>query len=133
MRHKNEDIIKLLKSNLKGEWKEGSRGFRIRNRLHLEYGERFDWPDPKAPEAPPDAEIFCHALRDHVGILCDGTVVPCCLDADGVMALGNLFTQPLRDIIGTDRAKAIYDGFTAHRAAEELCRRCGYARRFRKP
>ena len=131
----NEGILQKLHAAFPGEWPPSHReSVRLsRDRVFLEWGERFDWPDPKAPEAPPDAEIFCHALRDHVGILCDGTVVPCCLDADGVMALGNLFTQPLRDIVGTDRAKAIYDGFTAHRAAENLCRRCGYARRFRKP
>ena len=45
-----------------------------------------------------------------------------------------MMAQPLKscldDIMSTDKARAIYDGFSARRAAEELCRRCGYARRF---
>jgi radical SAM protein with 4Fe4S-binding SPASM domain len=69
-------------------------------------------------------------LRDQIGILVDGTVVPCCLDAEGNLALGNLFTSDLDDVLASPRAKVIYDGFTHRRAAESLCRRCGYARRF---
>jgi radical SAM protein with 4Fe4S-binding SPASM domain len=71
-------------------------------------------------------------LRDQIGVLCDGSVVPCCLDADGVITLGNLFDGELDDILASPRAKAIYDGFSRRCAVEELCRRCGYARRFSK-
>jgi radical SAM protein with 4Fe4S-binding SPASM domain len=96
----------------------------------LEWGERFDWPDPALPECPPDTDLFCYGLRDQIGILVDGTVVPCCLDADANLALGNLFESELDDILASPRAKAIYDGFTRRRACESLCRKCGYARRF---
>lgn len=126
---KNGDIIDLLKARLSGEWKEGSRGYRIRNRLHLEYGERFSWPDIKAPYI--SDEVFCYGMRDHFGILSDGTVVPCCLDGDGVINLGNIFENTVDEIINSDRAKLIYDGFTKRKATEELCRRCGYAQRFK--
>ena len=85
-----------------------------------------------APAIPPDAPIFCYGLRDQFGVLCDGTVVPCCLDAEGNVALGNLFDSTLEEILDSPRARAIYDGFTNHRAAEELYRRCDYARRFTK-
>jgi len=125
---KNEYIMDILKEKLSGEWKEGSRGFRIRNRLHLEYGERFSWPDIAAPYI--SDEVFCYGMRDHFGILSDGTVVPCCLDGDGAINLGNIFEKTLDEIINSDRAKAIYDGFTKRKATEELCRRCGYAQRF---
>jgi sulfatase maturation enzyme AslB (radical SAM superfamily) len=57
-------------------------------------------------------------------------VVPCCLDHNGEIPLGNLFTQELGDIIDSPRAKALYDGFSQRRAVEPLCRTCGYARRF---
>jgi len=67
---------------------------------------------------------FCYALRDQVGVLCDGTVVPCCLDRNGELSLGNLRDASLEEILASPRAKAIYDGFTAHRCVEELCRRC---------
>jgi radical SAM protein with 4Fe4S-binding SPASM domain len=74
--------------------------------------------------------VFCYGLRDQIGVLCDGTVVPCCLDHEGDLALGNLFRQDLSEILETSRAKAIYEGFSNRRAAEDLCRRCGYAQRF---
>ena len=98
------------------------------HKLHLEYGDRFDWPDMNAPLG--DSNVFCYGLRDQIGILCDGTVVPCCLDCEGDIALGNIFEDSMDNILSTKRVKDIYDGFSQKRAVEELCRRCGYARRF---
>ena len=65
-------------------------------------------------------------------MLVDGTVVPCCLDVDGNIPLGNLFCSELEDILSSPRARAMYDGFSKRRAVESLCRRCGYAKRFSK-
>lgn len=105
------------------------QGTRLAHRTYLEYGDKFDWPDLSIEEE--NAPTFCYGLRDQLGILCDGTVVPCCLDHDGDIALGNIFTDDLAEILQTDRARAIYDGFSNGAAVEPLCRRCGYARRFR--
>ena len=131
----NGEILARLHDAFPGEWQTVRRGngYRLAPGLFLEWGEEFDWPDPSAPALPPDAELFCYGLRDQIGILSDGRVVPCCLDADGILTLGNLFTDSLSEILSTPRARAIYDGFTRHRAAEELCCRCGYARRFTRP
>lgn len=128
----NEVILAKLRAAFPNEWERVRRGngYRLAHKLFLEWGDQFDWPDPFAPEVPPDADLFCYGLRDQIGVLCDGTVVPCCLDADGNLALGNLFEDELADILSSPRAKAIYEGFSRRRAAEELCRRCGYARRF---
>ena len=130
----NGAILTRLHEAFPGEWPPSHRdSVRLsRDQVFLEWGEHFEWPDPCAPAVLADTDIFCHALRDQVGVLVDGTVVPCCLDADGNLALGNLFSTPFADILQGERARAIYDGFTVHRAAEELCRRCGYARRFSK-
>lgn len=89
--------------------------------------KKFDWPDPEAPESGTE---FCHGLRQQLAVLCDGTAVPCCLDGEGRMALGNLFDQPVEEILASPRAAAIQEGFSRRRPAEELCRRCGYAARF---
>jgi radical SAM protein with 4Fe4S-binding SPASM domain len=62
----------------------------------------------------------------------DGTVVPCCLDADGKLSLGNLFEAELEDILSSPRAKTIFEGFSRRRAAEGFCRKCGFATRFSK-
>ena len=100
---------------------------RLSANVFLEQAEKFDWPDPEAPESGTE---FCHGLRQQLAVLCDGTAVPCCLDGEGRMALGNLFDQPVEEILASPRAAAIREGFSRRRPAEELCRRCGYAARF---
>ena len=125
---RNERTLAFLKEKLPGEWKFGPRGARIRNKLHLEYGKRFDWPDSSADYN--GESVFCYGLGDHFGILCDGTVVPCCLDRDAGIALGNAFTEDLSEILDSDRARKIREGFKKRCATEELCKRCGYATRF---
>lgn len=124
----NETALACLKDFLPGDWTENTRGYRIRDRVFLEWGDRFVWPDVNAPDE--GEKVFCYGLRDHFGILCDGTVVPCCLDSDGVINLGNIFRQELSEILESPRAKAIREGFSNRKAAEDLCRRCGYARKF---
>ena len=103
-----------------GSWRMGEG-------LYLEQAEKFDWPDLGAPEA----EVrFCLALRDQAAVLCDGTVIPCCLDHEGDIPLGNLFRQELEEILAGPRARALYDGFSMGKPPEALCRRCGFATRF---
>ena len=125
---RNDFTLRYLQEKLPGQWAENTRGFRIRPKLFLEWGDRFAWPDPKAD--PTGEEVFCYGLKDHFGILCDGSVVPCCMDADGLLTLGNIFTQPLPEILSSPRAVAISEGFARRTAVEDLCRRCGYAQRF---
>ncbi len=126
---KNDDIYDILRERIDGEWAENTRGIRIHDKLHLEWGDRFIWPDINA-EICSD-EVFCYGLRDHFGILCDGTVVPCCLDSDGVISLGNIFNDSIGDILAAPRTCAITEGFDKRQASEELCRRCSYAKRFK--
>lgn len=124
---RNGEILALLREAFPDIWRDGRRGMVLAERVFLERGEKFDWPRPDTGET---GAAFCYGLRDQLGILCDGTVVPCCLDAAGALALGNLLETPLETILDTPRAKAIYDGFSRRRPAEDLCRRCGYAARF---
>ena len=124
----NQKILDTLEKFFPKPWKEDRRGLRIGEKVFLEYGDKFDWPDLTAPEG--NCRVFCYGLRDQIGVLCDGTVVPCCLDHEGDLALGNLLQEDMEIILKNPRAQAIYDGFTDRTAAEELCRKCGYARRF---
>ncbi len=124
----NDRTLEILKERLVGEWKWGSRGARIRHKLHLEYGDRFDWPDMQADRV--GDSVFCYGLRDHFGILCDGSVIPCCLDHEGDITLGNIFQTPICNILSSERAEKILHGFDTRCATEELCKRCGYATRF---
>jgi len=125
---RNDRAEAFLRGRLHGEWVENTRGIRVRDKLHLEWGDRFEWPDEDAPVQ--GEEVFCYGLRDHFGILCDGSVVPCCMDSEGVITLGNVFKEELSDILDSIRAGAMTEGFERRRAAEEFCRRCGYAQRF---
>ena len=125
---KNAEILSAMETFFPKPWAEERRGIRIGQRVYLEYGDKFDWPDLRAPDG--GEQVFCYGLRDQIGVLWDGTVVPCCLDHEGDLALGNLFTEDLTQILESPRAKAIYEGFRNKKAAEELCRKCGYARRF---
>ncbi len=124
----NGKVISYLHEHIQGDWADNSRGIRIFDKLFLEFGERFEWPDIDAPIQ--GDKFFCYGLRDHFGILCDGTVVPCCLDSEGEINLGNIFYDDLNEVLNSKRAKAIYNGFSEQKASEELCKKCGYAQRF---
>lgn len=84
---------------------------KLADRVYLETAEKFAWPDIE--QADLSDEVFCYGLRDQFGVLADGTVVPCCLDSDGNIPLGNVHTQPLTEILCSPRAKALYEGFPA--------------------
>lgn len=130
----NALLHELLAGYVPRPWMERYDGWRLTDRLYLEYDGMFEWPDTGREDYRED-EVFCYALRNQIGVLVDGTVVPCCLDHDGDISLGNLFSQSLDEILQSPRARALYDGFSRHQAVELLCRRCGYAavsKRFRK-
>ena len=101
--------------------------WRLGERLYLEQAEQFDWPDLEAPER---GTRFCLGLRDQIAVLADGTAVPCCLDHEGDIPLGNLLEQELDEILSSPRARAVCDGFSQGKPSEALCRRCGFAARF---
>jgi MoaA/NifB/PqqE/SkfB family radical SAM enzyme len=116
---------------------------RLDDKVFLNQAELFAWPEAKpeaehGTEAPraegeaagADSGGFCRGLRNQVAVLVDGSVVPCCLDGEGVMRLGYLRNSSLEEILASPRARAIYEGFSRREAVEPLCRGCGYRKRF---
>ena len=129
----NPEILTRMRRFFGDEWAETRSGMRLCDKVFLEFAERFDWPDPDtAQKADADGDFFCHGLRDQIGILCDGTVVPCCLDSEGRMPLGNIFDSDLEAVLSTERAQDFYKSVSARRCPSETCRSCGYAMRFSK-
>ena len=124
---RNEEILSAMERVFPKPWSVQRRGTEIARRVFLEYGDKFDWPDLNNEEH--SRSVFCYGLRDQIGVLCDGTVVPCCLDHNGDIALGNLFRQSMEEILATTRARAVFDGVSNREAVEPICRRCGYATR----
>lgn len=124
----NQNILNRLKEYFPDEWQENRSGQKIGKSVYLEWGERFDWPDMGAENL--GSHGFCYAMKDHIAVLFDGSVVPCCLDADGIMTLGNLAEQDLDEILSSEKARLISNGFASSTLVHPLCRRCGFARKF---
>ncbi|SCG81646.1 radical SAM domain-containing protein [Proteiniborus sp. DW1] len=132
-RKRNSQILEIIEKSFNLDYKIEekvipSRGIKIADRVYLNQDYEFKWPDLK--EIEDTGKGFCHGLRNQVGILVDGTVVPCCLDGEGIINLGNISKTLFSDIIESNRAKSIVNGFSRREAIEELCRKCGYMKRF---
>jgi radical SAM protein with 4Fe4S-binding SPASM domain len=78
-------------------------------------------PEPRLERAP----VACDKPWSSVTVLWDGTVVPCCFDFDGLLALGDLARESLAEIWHGERAKALR---RAHRDGDlssvTLCAKC---------
>ena len=125
---RNKSALEQLRERISGDWIENSRGIKIRDKIYLEWGDRFEWPDENAEIK--GERFFCYGLKDQFGILSDGTVVPCCLDSEGVINLGNIFDDDIQKILESERARDMVECFRRGEASEDLCKRCGYAQRF---
>ena len=89
----------------------------------------FTWPDV-------DNDIlvdgFCYGLKTHIAILSNGDIVPCCLDANGEIKLGNIFEDSLDDVLNGDIYKSLLKSFKDNKAIHPLCKSCNFKNRFNK-
>lgn len=97
---------------------------KLENNVFLNFDNEFIWPNL-------DNEYYnsigsCYGARDHIGILVDGTVIPCCLDSNGIINLGNIYKEPLEQIITSNRYIKIKEGFLHNNKCEELCKHCNF-------
>lgn len=122
MDKENELVMDYIAEYVPRPWKERPDGFRLCDNLYLEFDRKFEWPSANASSAK--REVFCKALLKQIGVLSDGSLVPCCLDHNGDVVLGNLFHQSLEEILSSPRAQAMIEGFQHHTATEALCLNC---------
>lgn len=97
---------------------------KIGNNLYINKDEEFIWPSL-------DNNIYeeygtCLGLKNHIAILSDGTVIPCCLDSEGIINLGNIFTESIESILEKKHTKDILKNFKDNKKIEELCRHCSF-------
>jgi radical SAM protein with 4Fe4S-binding SPASM domain len=104
------------------------KGYKVTNRLYVNFDSRFEWPSME--QAIRSEKGFCHALTHHIGIHADGTVVPCCLDKEATIKLGNCLETDLNEILEGERATQMRKGFVKKTLVEPLCQRCDFAKRF---
>ncbi|WP_418302061.1 radical SAM/SPASM domain-containing protein [Lysinibacillus fusiformis] len=130
---RNRETLEILENEYNLDYRieekvEPGKGVKIGSNIYLNQDHEFRWPSLLEPED--EGKGFCHALRSQAAILVDGTVVPCCLDGEGVINLGNVHEKSFSEIVDGERANNIIDGFSRREAVEELCRKCGYRQKF---
>ena len=106
----------------------GDKNCTIKRHLYINVQSPFEWPVLNGTYC--NERGFCQGLRSHIAILSDGTVVPCCLDGNAIMKLGNIFSSHLPDILSNERSQAIIKGWHAKMAVEPLCKHCSFKERF---
>lgn len=107
---------------------KSEKHIKIRDNLYIDKANEFVWPNLSNDYL--NEKGFCYALKDQLAILVDGTVVPCCLDSEGVINLGNIYEESLEKIINSERYQEMKDGFCNRTAIEELCKHCSFKERF---
>lgn len=128
----NQKLINILKKYYDFDETKllSNKGIKLKNNLYLDQDIVFEW-------STLDREVIsdkgtCYGLRQHIGVLVDGTVVPCCLDSEGKINLGNIFESSLDSILNKEKCKQIKSGFLNQKLVESLCKRCSYINRFKK-
>lgn len=126
---KNNEVLDYLKNEfqLKDNIQCGvtdRNGLKLSDKIYLQQTNEFTWPDIEGDD------VFlkgrCLGLKTHVGILADGSVIPCCLDCEGDMTLGNIKEKKFDEIVQNKRAVNILEGFRCEKPVEKLCRTCGW-------
>jgi len=131
----NDDLFaKLSKAfsvtlDLDEIYRERPRSIRLDNKVLLHFDNYFEWPSLNNQNY---GHGTCQGLQSHIAILASGKVVPCCLDCDGIIELGDLHEESLSHILEKERTVAMIEGFKEGKAVEELCQKCSYKERFNK-
>lgn len=124
----NETILHYLENKLNQKIIISRKS--IMEQVYLSCDEEFSWPNLSLPFVSDTGT--CLGTRDQIAILANGDVVPCCLDAEGIIKLGNLFEENLTAILAKPRFLEMKKGFENRKIVEELCKKCSYRLRFEK-
>ncbi len=120
----NKDIINYINNRYKISIDKNIKNYKINNHIFINNFHEFIWPNLDNDYY--SEEGTCYALIDHLGILVDGTIIPCCLDSKGIINLGNIYKDNLEDILKSDRVVNIIKNFKNNKKCEELCKHCKF-------
>lgn len=104
------------------------KNIKIKENIYISKENQFLWPGLENDYY--QEEGYCHGLKDQIAILSDGTIIPCCLDGEGIINLGNIYKSDLETILENSRTIKIIEGFHNRKAQEELCKHCSFKERF---
>ncbi len=121
-------IEKIFECTINNDEMFSERGIKIGTSIFLSPEQEFIWPELSHNIV--EGRAFCMGLRDQAAILSNGSVVPCCLDRNAKIFLGNICNNSFSECVESERASALYKGFSEGICTEELCRRCSYRKRF---
>ena len=120
------DYYKLSPETVEKIYNENN--VKITPTIYVDKDNEFEWPDDNKEET---TNGFCMALKTQIAILVDGTVVPCCLDSNGKINLGNIYTDSFESIINSKRCQDLKKSFQDRKPCEKLCLSCTYKNRFK--
>lgn len=123
----NRDIINMLEDKYKVKI---IKSMKLEDNVFVDIDEEFVWPSLENDIYKDSGR--CYGLKDHLGILVDGSVVPCCLDGNGCITLGNIFNEELDSILKSNKAQEMIKGFNNRVLVEELCKHCGFIDKINK-
>ncbi len=107
--------------------KEVKNNTKLTNNIYVSLDNKFEWPS----DSNDNSDGFCQGGKSHIGILCDGTVIICCLDGNGESNLGNIFNNTLNEILISEKYQKIISFFKDNKCYLNLCKKCSYKRRFK--
>ena len=98
------------------------KNIKIKPTIYVDKDNCFEWPKINDNKSCG----YCYALKTQIAILVDGTVVPCCLDSDGIINLGNIFKDEINNIINSEKYKKLQKSFQDRKPEELLCQSCTF-------
>lgn len=130
---KSQNIIKKIEKyyDLSTETVEKQKkedNIKISSTIYVDKDNEFKWPEVTNNRSCG----YCYALKTHIAILVDGTVVPCCLDSNGIINLGNIYRESIEEIQNKERYKKLKKSFQDRKPCEELCKSCTFKEKRQK-
>lgn len=131
MNHKRtQQVLSFLMQHFQFQPTTRKNSIRLDENIYLSYANSFEWPSGDNREACTNGT--CLGTIQQIAILVDGSVVPCCLDANGAIVFGNIFETDLNTILQSTRYQAMKQGFEMNKVIEPFCQTCSYRQRFTK-